>query len=222
MSRWIYMSYMLNEQTPAYGNGETFSSKPLSYMERGDSCNTANWNLPNHIGTHIDFSRHFVVKGKTLNDYPASFWHFKSVHLVFTPKVEPGRVIGPDDLRITSIPKETELLLIKTGFGSIRHQRLYWEANPAYLPELADVLRERCLFLRVVGFDSISLSSWINRSLGREAHKAFLDHPRPILLLEDMNLLIVCEETIFRQVVVSPLSVANADGSPCTVLAEVD
>jgi len=221
MNKWIYLSYLLSDQTPVYGNGETFSVKTLSNIERGDSCNTAYWSFSNHTGTHIDFPRHFVAGGKTLSDYPASFWYFRNVSLINTPKVELGRVIGKDDLKIVSIPKDVELLLIKTGFGSVRGQRLYWEANPAYLPELAGALRERCSLLKVIGFDSISLSSWTNRALGRKTHQAFLDHSRPVLILEDLDLSMVDEKMIFRQVIISPLSVADADGSPCTVLAEV-
>lgn len=222
MSRWIYLSYMLDNKTPVYGNGKAFSYKAKRCMENGDSCNTAYLSFPNHIGTHIDFPRHFASKGKRLSDYPASFWHFQNVHLIYIPGVEPGRIIGLEDLKISFIPKDTELLFVKTGFGSLRQDRMYWESNPAYLPELADALREHCPALRVMGFDSISLSSWLDRTLGRKAHRAFLDHPRPILPLEDMNLAAVHDTTVFRQVVVSPLSVAEADGSPCTVLAEVD
>ncbi len=222
MSRWIYLSYMLDDKTPVYGNGKTFSYKAERCMEKGDACNTAYLSFPNHIGTHIDFPRHFVSNGKRLRDYPASFWYFRNVYLIYIPGVEPGRIIGTEDLKASSIPKDTELLLVKTGFGSLRQERMYWESNPAFSPELAGALREHCPVLRVMGFDSISLSSWLDRSLGRKAHRAFLDHSRPILPLEDMNLAAVDETTVFRQVVVSPLSVAEADGSPCTVLAEVD
>jgi len=38
------------------------------------------------------------------------------------------------------------------------------------------------------GFDSISVSSFQNRMVGREAHRAFLDPKAPILLLEDIDL----------------------------------
>lgn len=222
MSNWIYLSYMLDNKTPAYGNGKAFSCKAERCMERGDSCNTEQFSFPNHIGTHLDFPRHFAIKGKTLSDYPASFWHFQNVHLAYIPGIKPEQIIGWEDLKISFIPKDTELLLVKTDFGLLRQERIYWESNPAYAPELAEALREHCPALRVMGFDSISLSSWLNRTLGRKAHKAFLDHPSPILLLEDMNLATVHDTTVFRQVVVSPLSVAEADGSPCTVLAEVD
>ena len=42
------------------------------------------------------------------------------------------------------------------------------------------------------------------------------DEGEPILLIEDMNL---NNEGPFNTVIVAPLLINNADGSPCTVLA---
>jgi len=221
MSRWIYLSHWLSVETPAYGGGETFGSIPIRSLEQGDSCNAARWIFPNHIGTHIDLPRHFVVRGRILRDYPADFWVFRRVYLMDVCRVEPGRVLDLEEMRVNSIPPDTDFLLVKTGFEAVRHEPIYWQANPVFRPELAEGLRKRCANLRVMGFDAISLSSWSDRALGRKAHKAFLDHPRPILPLEDMALSRVDQETSFIQVIVSPLGVGQADAAPCLVLAEV-
>ena len=74
-------------------------------------------------------------------------------------------------LRPEEISQETDLLLIKSGFGDKRRDRVYWEENPSFSSDLADSLWEQCTKLRVMGFDTISLSSWTDRELGRQAHR---------------------------------------------------
>ena len=52
-------------------------------------------------------------------------------------------------------------------------------------------LRKEYSLIRAIGFDWISLSSYKNHELGREAHRIFLDPEKerhPILLIEDMVL----------------------------------
>lgn len=217
----MYLSHALHPGMPAYGGGESFQSAPVKSIGSGDPCNTSRWSMPNHIGTHIDFPRHFDDSGKTFGDYPAGFWTLRKVHIRDMSHQGPGSDINEAALNPSAIPDDTELLIIRTGFGARRGDPIYWQAGPVFMLELADALRRRCPSIRIMGFDAISLSSWADRDLGRAAHRAFLNHPRPILLLEDMNLLSVAPETSFLTVVVSPLGVAEADASPCTVIGEV-
>ena len=71
------------------------------------------------------------------------------------------------------------------------------------------------------GFDSISVSSFANRALGREAHKAFLNPVKPILLLEDMDLRDVSEQKIINEVFIAPIRIKKCDGLPCSVIADI-
>jgi len=116
-----------------------------------------------------------------------------------------------------AVPNTIDMLVIKTGFCRLREKDIYWKKNPGFTPGLATFLRERFPHLRVFGFDLISLSSFAHMEAGHEAHKAFLDHPNPILLLEDMDLSIIDNNVKLKQVIVSPLVVEDADGAPCTV-----
>jgi len=222
MSKWIYLSHFLDSTTPAYSGGETFQSIGLKSIEHGDTCNTARWIMPNHIGTHIDFPRHFIEGGKSFSDYTPEFWILNAVHLIDVSPVAPSSRIAEDLLNIESIEANTDILIIKTGFGEQRDNECYRNAGPVFMPELADALRKQCPGIRLMGFDTISLSSWSDRELGRIAHRAFLCHSWPILLLEDMDLLQVGNNTKFHKVIISPLCVSNADASPCTVLAEIE
>ncbi|CAN2040219.1 arylformamidase [Candidatus Magnetomoraceae bacterium gMMP-15] len=221
MKQWIFLSYFLDDKTPAYGNGESFKSEIVQSINQGDSCNTVQWTFLNHIGTHVDCPYHFSRNGKKLSDYHADFWIFQKIHLLDLSPISPGKIIDLMPISINSISPEVELLLIKTGFSSKRHESIYWCKNPGFSPGLADELRINFKQLRAIGFDSISISSWTNRVLGRKAHKAFLDHDRPILLIEDMDFSSIEKNTSLEQVIVSPFQVKNADAAPCTVMAEV-
>ena len=88
--------------------------------------------------------------------------------------------------------------------------------------EIAFYLKAFFPKIRVLGFDSISVSSFQNRIIGREAHKAFLDPKNPILLLEDMDLTNVDKNTKFKRVIIAPLRISKCDGLPCTVIGEIE
>lgn len=220
--KWQYLSYLIHPEAPAYGGSQAFFDEPDKQMDKGDSCNTKIWRMSNHMGTHIDFPRHFSIKGKVLNDYPADFWFFDRINIIFTSPVESGKILTIEDLNLTTVPTDVELLLIKTGFCDFREDPVYWKSNPGLHPELAAKLHQNFPKLKVIGFDFISLSSFVHRELGRQAHKAFLDTHKPILLLEDMDLKEIDKNVKIMQVVIAPLRVKDSDAAPCTVLAEVE
>lgn len=222
MSSWVYLSYSLSSETPSYGNRQTFASDGIKEIEKGDSCNTSFWSFPNHLGTHVDFPKHFDLNGKGLDFYEADFWIFKNVYLLDISESTALDIIDNSSIEFDRIPEKTELLIVKTGYGKIRRSESYWRKGPSFSPGLAQMLRSRCPELRAMGIDTISISSIKNRELGREAHKAFLCNIRPILLIEDMNLCEIDEETCLKTVIAAPLRVSNTDGSPCTILGEIN
>jgi arylformamidase len=221
MNKWIYLSYPLSIKTPAYGDENGFKFQWGKSIEKGDSCNTQYWYLPNHLGTHIDFPKHFVRDGKTARDYPAEFWVFHSPFMVDISPVAHGSIIQLENIPFMRVPENTDLLIVKTGFFLLRGENVYHKDNPGFAPGLAVFLREHFPRLRVLGFDSISLSSFTHRETGRKAHRAFLDHPRPILLLEDMDLSMVNNSLKIKKIIVSPLRVEGADAAPCNVFADI-
>lgn len=221
MSKWIYLSYSISLDTPAYGGGNSIKIYHEKSIEKGDSCNTQYWRLSNHLGTHIDFPRHFVQAGKTSGDYSPEFWIFHSPFILDISTVEPGLIVEPEDVDMDTVPDNIDMLVIKTGFCQLREKDIYWENNPGFAPSTSTFLRERFPDLRVFGFDSISLSVFAHKETGHEAHKAFLDHPNPILLLEDMDLTKVDNSVKLKQIIVSSLRVDGADGAPCTVFANI-
>lgn len=220
----LNLSHPLCSETPVYGGG-TPVLQSGKRMDRGDSCNTLEMSMTNHTGTHIDLPAHFDESGKTLTDYPPEFWFVKRVECVFMDKPEKaleGKLINFGDIQ-PSIGNnknwDCEAILLKTGFSKKRESIVYWKNSPGIDPALPEFLRETFPCLRFFGIDFISVSSYANREAGRDAHRAFLCHPNPILPIEDMEL--SCLPETLSNLLVAPLNLKNADGAPCTVFADI-
>jgi len=213
-----YLSYFISEKTPLYGNSTGIQFVPDKRMSKGDSCNTMNLSFPNHSGTHIDFPYHFNPQGTIINDYPAAYWEFNHIEMIdLSGKVDDCQIIDTELFPDLVNPK-VDLLLIKTGYGAYRGTDRYTLTPPGLSANLAPFLRKNFPQLRCVGMDLISVSSYSNREEGRKAHHAFLnpDEGEPILLIEDMKL---DTDGPFNKVIVAPLLIDNADGTPCTIFA---
>jgi len=223
VNKLLYLSYILDVDTPTYGNRNQFVCEKKSDISKGDVANDSTVTTTVHIGTHIDMPYHFFDNGQSIEDFDIDYFQFTKVLFIdFTP----NDIIIKDDLimRMEQVENKSdfELLIVKTGICYKRASDIFWKQNYGFSPEIAFYLREKFLNIRAIGFDSISVSSFANRMLGREAHKAFLDPEQPILLIEDMDLTGLDELSKIDVVQVVPLRIAKCDGLPCTIIAEVE
>ena len=208
-----FLSFELNEKSPVYGGkDDKLKIKKTNQIKEGKTSNNLHLSFPNHLGTHIDFPRHFSDKGKTLSNYPASFWIFNKVGFL-------NCSIDKVPNMIENLDSSIEILILKTGFGQNRGKEIYWKNQPVIPAHYASLLKKKFQRIRVFGFDMISLTSLNNKEEGKKAHVNFLiDHD--ILILEDMNLAKI--NTTPQTIILSPLQIENADGVPCTVIANFD
>lgn len=216
----IFLSHILNQKTPTYGNRNFFQLEKKSDISKGDVANDSFMQTTVHIGTHLDLPYHFYAEGKTIEDFDADFWFFSNPLYV---EILPLQSVVFKELIevLEKIDKpECDILIVKTGICHQRDEDTFWEKNYGFHPELYDYLIKKYSNLKVFGFDSISVSGFSERVMGREAHKKFLNPKRPILLLEDMNLCYLSSTNSFKKVIVSPLRIEGSDGVPCTVFGE--
>jgi len=141
---------------------------------------------------------------------------FRSPFLLCRDAIE-NEIICLSERELNRIPPQTDFLIIKTGFGKFRTEEKYWKSNPGFSPKLAGILSTRYPLLRVVGMDIISITSFQNREIGREAHRNFLGGAHPILLIEDMDLSLLTN--IPTSVMCLPLMISGLDGCPVTIIA---
>jgi kynurenine formamidase len=213
-----YLSYILDRETPTYGDRNRFEIEKRSSIARGDIANDSYISTTVHIGTHIDMPFHFHQNGETVEDFPADFWFFENPIFI---EIEPKSLLIFDEVveqleRIDN--SKADILIVKTGICYRRESEEFWSRNYGFSAKLYDYLVENFPYIRVIGFDSISISSFQNRLEGREAHKRFLNPEKPILILEDMDLRGL---NSLRKVIVAPTRIGESDGLPCTVFGEV-
>lgn len=206
----IFLSYFLDENSPIYGGiPNTISFSSITSISEGDTANSLKIEFPNHVGTHVDFPFHFDNNGKNSSDYNADFWVFEKVGLL-------NCSIEEVPVKLSQLPSDIELLILKTGFGEKRYEEVYWKSQPLIPASFASLFKSHFPNLRVFGFDMISLTSKLNRSEGKKAHLAFLIE-EDILILEDMKLDEL--DGTPNKVIISPLQLKSVDGTPCTVIS---
>ena len=123
------------------------------------------------------------------------FWLFRSVFMIEHHVQSDGSVLGLDVLeeKLLTVPPESDMVLIRTEWERHRTGRLeadpqrYARAGPGLAGEVGEWLREHTA-VRAVGFDFISLSSFMHRDIGRVAHRSLLEPAAPIVIVEDMRL----------------------------------
>ena len=221
---FIQLSYNLDEKTPSYGGKDSFLLKPVNSIEKGDSANTARWEFPNHLGTHIDFPYHFHKDGQTIEDFSPDFWFISGdrVQILEVSLPKGDLLIKPEHINKSNLKDDAEFIVFKTGVGAHRDQDKYWEFNPGISLETAEWIQKNFKDAKIIGLDSISISSWQHRDVGRIVHKKMLNPKKPVLFIEDMYLSKIDRNTVFKNVVIAPLMVKKSDGGPCTILAEVE
>ena len=218
------LSYIIDENTPLYGNTPVPKILHHNRISSGNHTNSVILSIHNHTGTHIDASKHFIDSGKKISDYSTDQLIFVNPIIVNCPTGK-GSLITPQDLH----SKEHELqiadfLIFLTGFGRFRNEQIYKTHNPGISPETILWIREYFPNIRCIGIDSISISSYQHREIGREAHNAaFFEGEKmgaPLLLVEDMKLDEVSNK-IIKKIFILPWLIKDIDSAPCSILAEV-
>ena len=222
--KYKVLSHIIDEKTPIYGSTPKPIINPYREISRGDSSNSYIITFHNHTGTHIDAPRHFISNGRTISDYSLDELIFENPLLIECQK-NPEELIEFCDISTKEL-EGVDCLLFRTGFGRFRDrdQEIYRTQNPGISPELILCLRKEFPTIRCLGIDSISISSFQHRELGREAHTvAFInrqDLGEPLLLIEDINLDKISVDDKLRKVIIIPWQISGVDSAPCVVLAE--
>lgn len=221
---WVSLSHPLATTTPLYGGGAVRIER-VRAMEAGDSSNNSTLTLPAHAGTHIDAPRHFDAGGRTLDSFSPDYWHAERPWLIDC-LASPGELLDLAKLgrHLATIPDDCDLLLLRTGFERLRDAdpETYSSRGPGLAPETCDWLR-RHRNLRMLGLDFVSVSSFLHREMGRQAHRMLLaaheSGAEPILPVEDMALAVL--ETVPTESWIIPVLFTAADGAPVTAIAKV-
>ena len=220
--KYISLSHWIDELSPTYANQGYFKRESLSSIKKGRTANSELWEFNNHIGTHIDYPKHFNDFGKSSSDFTDSFFIFKKIGLIFLDKIpEPNQLIDYKLLKnnLDTLNTDVEIIILKTGFEKFRNSKTYWMNNPSFDCDIPLNLKKRFRNLKVFGFDTISLTSINNREMGKKSHLEFLKKNPPVLIVEDMRLSVLEKTDFPLELYIFPLMIKNTDGSPvnCTI-----
>lgn len=220
----IFLSHIISNTTPTYGKSGLIRINQCSGINHGDSCNKSELHIDSHVGTHIDAPLHFDQNGLSLDKYDASFWICNNPYIIDYP-AKSNEIINVNNLEteLRNIPIKTDILIIKTNFGRFRSldSEKYIFSGPGLDPDIGYFLRKKTN-IKMIGFDFISLSSFSNRTLGRNSHIAFLSKIKeykaldPILIIEDMDLSNLNNRLL--QIIILPLRFELSDGAPVSVI----
>jgi kynurenine formamidase len=216
------LSHRLRPEGPNWPDAPGMVIDPCHRMDAGDIANTHVIHVYSHYGTHVDVPYHFISDGASLTDLGPDDFVFDAPVVIDVP-------LGDDELMErchlevhADVIAEADLLLVRSGFEAFRDDRQRYErSGPGFSVEAALRLREFAPRLRAVALDWLSLCAFAHVDAGVLAHRILLAAPAPVLIYEDVALSALQHHRPVR-VWAPPLFIDGLDGSPVTMIAEVD
>lgn len=225
MPEFRVLSYTLTEDTPVWpGNPPAAQTEAASSIADGDDANTTILKLFSHSGTHFDAPKHFNDKGPA--GYQLKIQEFIFFHplVVEVPKSNGEMVYRRDLEAVAAELARADLVLLRTGWSQWRdcEPERYATNNPMLHPAGAQYLMERFANVRGVAIDTPSVGAPGKAGPSVETHEILTGKGRTdgryVLIFEDLRIDPDLGEA--SRIYAWPLFIADADGSPCTIVAE--
>lgn len=182
-------------------------------------------NFDSHVGTHIDYPAHCIKDGKNGNEYSLDYLFSKNIVLIDIDLTNQKIPKLTKELFLNyEISKNVEILIIKTHFCNLRDDERYIWKSPIVDSNLPLFLKKKFPYMKAVCFDIISVTSQLDRDEGKKCHINFLssNFGKEILIIEDVNLQYLQKDDIIDKIYILPLKFENMDGSPCSIIVEVE
>ena len=192
----------INENTPVFPGDPEQEIKQFATIAK-DGWNEKRLSFNSHFSTHIDAPYHMLESGKKLSEYPASF--FFGEGLVIDARGQ--NPIEPDLLGVT----QHDMVFFLTGHTDRAYSQDFFKNNPVISRKTAEALVERKV--KMVGLDSFTPDNE-----PYEIHKLLFKNDIPIV--ENLVNLKPLAGKRFECAVL-PLSIRDADGAPCRVIARL-
>ena len=227
MTRLVILSHPLSESAPVWpGNLPAARIELKDSIERGNLVNMTVLHLFSHSGTHVDTPWHFLPDGPAAWQLPIESFTFSAPRLVEVPAGERHPITRAELEPHESVVADADLLLIRTGWGAQREAdpERYASAGPLLDPDAGAWLLETHPHLRAIATDAISIAAPWDLDRAVAVHHALMGRGRAdgrfLLIYEDVRM--PPEAARATRVHAWPLFIEGADGSPVTIVAEVD
>ena len=168
--------------------------------------------LGTHTGTHVDAPLHFIKNGKTIDQIPLQKL-IGQVTIVNYSNLKENQPVTVEMLRRVKVSTK---MLFKFGWGRFWGNKKFYTGYPYFTKEAAEYLVSKKVEL--IGIDIPSPDN-SNTKLGSkedsQIHKIFLKNG--IILVEYLANLEKVTDYESWNIVVLPLKIKGADGSPARV-----
>jgi len=223
----IDLSYELSKDIPVYPGSPLEEFIPITRINKGDPSNTTVIHHYLHNGSHMDAPFHFDLDGKGIDGVPIDNCMFKHPLVVECPKGKSELITKGDLLACGDALNEADILLFNTGYAAYRSDPAkYCDDFPALSYEAAEFIRNGLSKVKAVAIDTLSIESATQGPFqGFPVHRMLLHHStsqkRPLVVYEDVCVLLISGQKIIH-LWAFPLRLKGLDGSPVTMVAEVE
>lgn len=206
--RIIDISIPIQERMIIFPGDPGFKMVPFLSQSKGDPANVHTYEMGSHTGTHIDFPRHFISKGRSLKDIPLG--HFIGKAYV-TDVSRAEDLIMVKDLR--NLPEHgLPRLLLKT-----RNSKKGYLGRKGFFQNYVSLGLEAAKYLvkkgvQTIGIDYLSIEAYGTRD--HAVHRYLLG--QGISIIEGLDLRKVAPGKYFF--ICLPLNIPLAEGSPARAI----
>lgn len=166
---FVDLSQPIYEGTPVYPGDPLFESRPFAEHET-DGFRGSRFTIGSHLGTHLDFPRHFFVDGESLDSFSVDFFSGFCACLDLAALVGPEseryrrRVDGTRPVAATvddfapfeEILETVPIVALRVGWSRALGRPEYYDDFPSLSPELCDWLADYPN-LRILALETPSL-----------------------------------------------------------------
>lgn len=200
----IDLTHSIENGMPVYPGTENLEMENSNTIEK-DGFKEKIIRFCSHTGTHMDAPSHMISNGKNLDDFNCNQFIGKAL------------MISIDDQEnITDYEdklKDVDYVIFKTGWSKYWGEKKYFSNFPCL--DIDTVKYLVSFNLKGLGFDTISIDP-INSNF--ENHVLVFNND--MIIIENMCNLDKIKEDIF-ELIVLPLNIKGADGSPVRSIARV-
>ncbi len=212
-SRYIDLSYNLEESTPVYPGYPPFRTRILETANDDSSSkrtlNSSGIELGLHCGTHMDSPFHFFKNGHTIEQIPLSQCIGLTLLINLSTLLPDGTIekknLDSHEHSLRSLRK----VVLWTGWNRHWGDKIYFEQHPVLTGEAAQYLVRCGVHLLGVDLPSVDRPPF-------EAHLELLGHN--VVILENLTRLETIPSDVF-QLMVIPLKLSGREASPVRAIA---
>ena len=207
----IDLSHTMETGMPAWPGEESPVFNKIHTHDK-DSVQVMKFSSLTHSGTHLDTPRHFLDKGKTIDQMPISQFYGKGM------LIDCSRFGKGEKVPLGFIQKhereiiESDFVLIYFGWDRFWGQQAYFDHFPVLEAEASQYLTQ--FNLKGIGMDIPSIDAI--DSTDYHNHNNILG--RGMIVIENLRNLNLLKDKTF-QLAAFPLNIDEGDGSPVRAVA---